>query len=184
MLTPEQMLSHLNATESRLRKHYQGEASSQPVRGWLSNWHHDSTLLERDAIAAEYLEAARVIAVAGGEDQFALINAWAQLAGHAVELSLKTYIAARGQRPVHTHDLVQLARDAVSQEFYFADQVAIETIVRLNHLFFRELGTEHRHPARYGSQTGAVIPHHEEVAVVVESIREQNAVLLEHFRIA
>lgn len=179
MLTPEQMLSHLNATESRLREHYQREASSQPVRGWLSDWHHDVTLLERDALAAEYLEAARVIAVADGADKFALINAWVQLAGHAVELSLKTYIAARGQRPALTHDLVQLARDAVSQEFYFADGVAIETVVRLNHLFYKELGTINEYPARYGSQAGAVVPKHDEVAALVQSIRTQFAGAME-----
>lgn len=126
--------------------------------------------IELGSYAKEYISAASIVDSHGPQ----LMLARLQLTGLAVELALKTYLAAAGVRPPKKkkkgHDLIRLYKQASQLGLVLAgpDQAAI---VHLSHLYYQDLATETVYKARYPAETdeplGGAVPESAEFDRIV-----------------
>ena len=96
-----------------------------------------------------------------------------QLTGHAVELSLKAFLASRGIEPPHGHDLLALYKQ-VEGENCKLEKPTIAALVHLCHHYFRDLSTgttfKMRYPTKTDERVGGAVPENAVYTSLVESI--------------
>ena len=98
---------------------------------------------------------------------------WYQLMGQALELSMKSCLAAAGQEPPRTHDLVRLCKLVEANGFDFGVEHIHALIIHLNHGYYEDLATGDRFAARYGGGGNWIVPDHARLAKSVESLIAQ-----------
>ncbi len=159
-------MTNVDQIHSRLKRLYE-EFEKSSIRVPLA-----LQAYELAQVAAEYIGAASVLEKESPRFWLPTL----QLTGHAMECSIKAYLAAADSPPPSKHDLVELSKIAGASGFAL-DDASLAMIVHLNHLYYQDLATgtkfKTRYPARAVEQLGGAVPSHSTFVAIIRNIVEQ-----------
>jgi HEPN domain-containing protein len=111
-----------------------------------------------------------------------LLHPWAQVTGHAVECSVKSFLYASGRDVPYEHNLVTLL-DWALEAGLSVEERDIFLLVDINHLYFKDLRSntlyKARYPAKHSEMFGGTIPDSQFLERIVGSFCDQAAALNE-----
>ncbi len=123
-------------------------------------------VLQWTYFAEQYLAAAEHLSTL----TVPLLDPWFQLVGHALECSLKAYLAAVGTKFGKEHDLVRLT-DLARNSGLNIHEHDIAMLLHVNHAYSRDLRSGSRFKSRYPTEEmehrGGSVPSQERLASIV-----------------